>query len=271
MIKKTLYTTIILIIGLFSGVVWTVCQYYAPPTQREPYKLLHNDDTIRIAYIGDSWACFHQNHQCLIPKIIEGKCQQPTKVYSCGLSGMTSKSIYEALFQEGELRLFMQSRGYDYCIISAGLNDTNAKVSLKYYQKSMDYLIQFMLANHIHPIIIEIPDYDIEKAFRWRPTYKILLGQLSMKINKVPLDCKQMFRDALIELIHKKNYQDKTSVIPYKWWNNNYSEDLRNLYIIDGVHLNDYGNEVLDSIIAKVIINKLYKRSFNNTLHQFAQ
>lgn len=257
--KKSLYATLFLTICLIAGATWTAFQYYAPPIQREPYKLMHHDDTIRIAYIGDSWACFHQDHQCHIPTIIERQCQQPTKVYSCGLSGNTSKRIYEALFQEGELRLFMQSRGYDYCVISAGLNDTNVKVSVKYYQNSMDHLIQFMLANHIHPIIIEIPDYDIEKAFRWRPTYKILLGQLSMKINKVPLDCKQMFRDALIELINEKNYQDKVSVIHYKSWNNNYSEDLKNLYLIDGVHLNDYGNVVLDSIIAKVIINKIQK------------
>ena len=265
--RITIYATIILIICLISGVAWTAYKYYAPPIQREPYKLLHHDDTIRIAYIGDSWACFHQDHQCHIPTIIERQYQQSTKVYSCGLSGKTSKSIYEALFQEGELRQFMLSRSYDYCIISAGLNDTNAKVSVKNYKNSMDYLIQFMLKNHIHPIIIEIPDYDIEKAFRWRPTYKILLSQLSMKINKVPLDCKQMFRDALIELIHEKKYQEKVSVIQYKSWNNNYSEDLKNLYLIDGVHLNDYGNVVLDSIIAKVIINKIHKRSCNKSLH----
>ena len=88
-----------------------------------------------------------------------------------------------------------------------------------------------------------------------------------MKINNVPLDCKQMFRDALIELIHEKNYQDKVSVILYKSWNNNYSEDLKNLYLNDGVHLNDYGNEVLDSIIAKVIINKIQKTKYNINLN----
>lgn len=257
--KKLLHITFLLIICIVSGVAWTAYHFYAPPPKREPYKLLQQDDTLCIAYIGDSWACFHQDHHCLIPAIIESQCQRTTKVYSCGLSGKTSKNIYEALFCDGELKQFMQRRGYDFCVISAGLNDTNEKVSVNYYQRSMDYIIQFMLANHIYPIIFEIPDYDIEKAFRWRPTYKILLGQLSMKINKVPLDCKQVFRDALIELIHEKSYQDKVSVIHYKSWNNNYSEDLKNLYLIDGVHLNDYGNEVLDSIIAKVIINKIQK------------
>jgi lysophospholipase L1-like esterase len=265
--KKLLHITFLLIICIVSGVAWTAYHFYAPPPKREPYKLLQQDDTLRIAYIGDSWACFHQDHHCLIPAIIESQCQRPTKVYSCGLSGKTSKNIYEALFQEGELKQFIQSRGYDFCVISAGLNDTNEKVCIKYFQKSMDYIIQFMLANHIYPIIFEIPDYDIGKAFRWKPTYKILIGQLSMKINNVPLDCKQMFRDALIELIHEKNYQDKVSVILYKSWNNNYSEDLKNLYLNDGVHLNDYGNEVLDSIIAKVIINKIQKTKYNINLN----
>lgn len=260
--KYLLFITLLLLICGISGVGWNVYQFYAPPKQREPYKLLQQDDTIRIAYIGDSWACFHHDHHCLIPAIIEGMCQRPTRVYSCGLSGKTSKIIYEALFQDGELKQFMQSRGYDFCIISAGINDTHGKVCANYYKRSMDYIIQFMLANYIHPIIIEIPDYDIENAFRRRKFDKILLGQLSMMINDVPINCKQLFRNALNKLILENGYQDKVSIIRYKSWNNNYSEDLKKLYLTDGVHLNDYGNEVLDSIIAKVIINRIQRNEY---------
>lgn len=257
--KKLKYITFILAFCVIAIVAWTAYQYYAPPKEKEPYRIGQRDDTLRIAFIGDSWAFVHRKHQCLIPAIIEGKCQRPTEMYSYGLCGRTSKQIYEALFDDNEFKVFMQSRGYDFCIISAGINDTNKKISIRYFKESMDYIIQFMLANHIHPIILEIPDYDIDKIFRWKKIDRKLLARLSMVVNGVPVDCKQVFRNALDGLILKKGYKDKLSVIRYKSWNDNYSEDLKRLYLADGVHLNNYGNAVLDSVIAKVILTKIKK------------
>lgn len=257
--KKIAFITFLLLVSIIAKVAWTAYQYYAPPKQRVPYRIAKHDDTIRIAYIGDSWAFIHSKHQCLIPGIIEGEFQRPTIVYSYGLPGRTSKRIYENMFDNEGFKQFLQSQGYDFCFISAGINDTNKKVGIRYYQESMDYLINFMLSNQIHPIILEIPDYDIEKSFRWKKTDRKLLGHISMIINGVSIDCKQKFRNALDELVQTKGYQDKVSIIRYKSWNNNYSEDLKKLYLKDGVHLNDYGNAVLDSIIAKVILSKLKK------------
>jgi len=78
-----------------------------------------------------------------------------------------------------------------------------------------------------------------------------------MAINKIPMDCKQIYRDALDDLIRKKGYQGKVSIIRYKSWNNDYEKNQSMLYLIDGIHLNDYGNAVLDSVIAKEIITYL--------------
>lgn len=230
--------------------------YYAFTQQRPPYHTtLHHDDTIRIAYIGDSWAFGHQFHQCKIKELLENKLNRPIVVSSYGISGLTSKEIYHALFEMDSLKHFIQ-QGYDYCFISAGINDTYKKMSISYYQKSMDCIIQFMLANNIHPIILEIPDYNIIKTYKNQKTDKKLLRQISMFINDTDLDCKQQFRDALDELIKAKEYQNKVTVIRYKSWNNNYEKDLRELYIEDQMHLNDKGYAVLDSVIANEIINR---------------
>ena len=71
----------------------------------------------------------------------------------------------------------------------------------------------------------------------------------------MPLDCKQLFRDALDKLIHEKKYSDKVSIIRYKSWNGYGDQDLDNLYSSDGLHLNDNGYAILDSVIAKEILN----------------
>lgn len=233
--------------------------YYSPAKEKTVYRTIqHHDDTIRIAYIGDSWAFGHQHHSCVIAQFIEDSLHGPVTVESRGIGGLTSKDIYNALFETGSLKQFMK-KGYNYCFISAGINDTYKKMSTSYYQKSMECIIEFLLANNIHPVIQEIPDYNIVKVYHKQKTSKKLIRQLSMVINNTPLDCKQQFRDALDELIREKGYQDKISIVRYKTWNNDYANDLINLYIDDQMHLNERGYQLLDSVIAKEIVkHKLY-------------
>lgn len=251
------YKLIILLVAFiticfFMGI--KLHSYYASTQQRPPYHTtLHHDDTIRIAYIGDSWAFGHQFHQCKIKELLENKLNRPIVVSSYGISGLTSKVIYHALFELDSLKHFIQ-KGYDYCFISAGINDSYKKMSISYYKESMDCIIQFMLANHIHPIIQEIPDYNIQKAYKNQLVKKKIIRRISMFINDTDLDCKQQFRDALDKLIQAKGYQDKVTIIRYKSWNNSYENDLKELYIEDQMHLNDKGYAALDSVIANEII-----------------
>ena len=250
------YKLIILLIALITTCIIIgvkLYSYYAPAQLRPPYRTVqHHNDTIRIAYIGDSWAFGHQFHQCKIKEYLENELHRPVVVNSYGIGGQTSKEIYNALFELDILKHFME-KGYDYCFISAGINDTYKKMSTSYYQESMDCIIQFLLANHIHPIIQEVPDYNITKAYDNQKTDKKFIRQLSMFINHSKLDCRQDFRDALDELINEKGYNDKISVIRYKSWNNDYENDLNILYLNDGMHLNEKGYLVLDSMIAKTI------------------
>ena len=123
------------------------------------------------------------------------------------------------------------------------------------YKKSMDYIIQFFLYNHIRPIILEIPNYDINKSYTDQSPFQKIIRRISMLVTDTPMDCKQLFRDALDELIREKGYQDKVSIVRYKSWNNDYSNDIKQLYLDDGLHLNEQGYAKLDSAIAKEIIS----------------
>lgn len=258
--KYKLYISLFIIIPICIILGAKLYSYYTPAKELPIYKTVqHHDDTIRIAYIGDSWAFGHRFHQCKIKSILENKLHRPVTISSYGIAGLTSKEIYNALFELDNLKHFME-KGYDYCFISAGINDTYKKMSTSYYQNSMDNIIQFMLVNHIHPMIQEIPDYNITKAYNNQKTEKKLLRQISMLINGTDLDCKQQFRNALDELVQEKGYQEKISIIRYDSWNKCYENDIKELYIENQMHLNEKGYSVLDSVICKEIAGHILKQ-----------
>jgi lysophospholipase L1-like esterase len=108
--------------------------------------------------------------------------------------------------------------------------------------------------NNIRPIILEIPDYDINKAYEKQKISRKLLRQISMLVNNTPINCKEMFRKALNEMIREKGYTNNISIIRYQTWNSNGVKDLKVLYTSDGMHLNELGYSVLDSVIANEIL-----------------
>lgn len=65
-----------------------------------------------------------------------------------------------------------------------------------------------------------------------------------------------------MELIQEKHYTDNVTVISYKSWNSDYAHDQEALYRSDGLHLNDTGYAVLDSVTAMNIINSISRSSY---------
>ena len=255
--KKSCFILITIVIIAFIG--YGMYHYYTSPMKRTPYLITNNkEDTIRIAYIGDSWAFMHREHNCQIARLLSEEIKHPVKVHSYGICGLTSKEIYENMFDNTDFKQFLQKRRYRYCFISAGINDSYKKMSTSYYQQSMNYIIQFLLSNNIHPLVLEIPDYDIEKSFDRQTLSRKVLRYLSMFVNGTPIDCKQSFRDALNQMIQKEGYTNKISVIQYQIWNGNGDKDLSTLYQKDGMHLNDYGYASLDTVIVNNIIKHHY-------------
>ena len=255
--KRILKLCLLIIFSILGVITYYAYQYYAPPHVRNSFQMNDNKetDTLKIAYIGDSWAFLHRDHPCLISKMIENSTHKPVKVYSYGICGLTSKEIYQNMFDNNDFKHFLQKQTYNYCFISAGINDSYKKMSASYYKKSIEGIIQLLLDNHIYPIVMEIPDYDIKLAYERQTLCKKALRRLSMTINGCQLDCKQMLRDALNELIKEKGYNNRVSIIRYKAWNANGDKDLKDLYVSDGMHLNETGYAKLDSIIASTIIH----------------
>lgn len=251
--RKSYYIllTVTIILLIFG---YGMYYYYAPPSERKPYTIERsNDDTIRVAYIGDSWAFFHRPYDEKITDSLSRKMNRPAKVTSFGYCGRSSKEIYWYLFDDPELTSFI-SKGYDYCFVAVGINDANKKMSPNYYKQSMAYIIQFLLANQITPIILEIPDYDIEKMYRNEIPSRKLLRPFSRFVTGTPINCKEEFRQALNDLLEEKKYGEKVQVIRYKSWNNRSIEDLRNYYQDDGIHLNEKGYAKLDSCIIETCV-----------------
>lgn len=255
--KRWLIILLIIISLICIAIGHAIYGYYTPPTKRKAYITPHHhDDSLRIAYIGDSWAAMHKEHECLIAQLIEDKTHRPVKVSSFGIHGKTSKEIYKSLFDNKEMRNFMM-QGYDFCFISAGINDTYKKMSTIYYRTSMDNIIQFMLTNHIHPIILDIPDYDIVYAYDRQQFIRKLLRKISIFITRSQIDCKQELRNTLARLIDENNYQHQVSILRYQEWNNDYQNDIKRYYLSDGMHLNQTGYKKLDDCVAKHIIQQV--------------
>lgn len=233
------------------------CHLYSPPKIYKPYIISkHSSDTIQVAFIGDSWALLHRNHNCEIPKLLEKEFHRPVDVLSLGFPRITSKELYKAIYDNMEIKHFFLAKSFDYCIVATGVNDTDNKMSTSYYTNSVEGIIQFLLTNHIKPIIIEIPDYDIHKSFKNQGKIKMALRYFSMFINNVPKNCKQIFRDALRHHIHDNNYDNRAIIIDYQSWNPSFEKDQETIYQEDGLHLNNSGYERLDRAIVKAIIKE---------------
>lgn len=253
MIKK-----IFLILGLFSLVItihYCIKVYnemYLPAEKCDFFSIQKkNDDILRIAFIGDSWAYLHSLHQCNIDSLVNKKIDKQVQVRSAGISGLTSKEIYKSIFNDSLINSLFKW-GPDYCIIMAGINDTDLKLGVSYYKKNMQLIIDFLIDNDIIPIVLEIPHYDIEYSFERRYKRQKLQRLLSMILTCSGIDCIDEYRAALLEILN-----DNSGKIIYieekKWCPGGYLVSS-NLYCEDMMHINEKGYQVLDTCIASHII-----------------
>ena len=246
---STFLICIFIISLIFNG-------YYTPCKTIPPYQLsTANKDTLQIVFIGDSWAFFHEPRDIEASEMLSDILKHPVIFRSFGICGLTSKEIYEQLFYNDSLKHFLQ-KGCHYCVISAGINDTYKKMSKDYYVKSMEAIINFFLYNNVTPLLIEIPDYDIEKCYQRQTLTRKVLRQFSMLVNNTPIDCKQIFREALDSIL-SDYYKEKVVILNYKVWNNHYAEDLDHFYQKDGLHLNAMGYSVLDRQIGLCLLKQI--------------
>lgn len=248
---------------MFLSVVAFVCCYYSfnhcyglAEKQTGLRVMYHNDDTIRIAYIGDSWANNHKGMKCVIDSMIQTQIGKPVQLKNAGVGGLVSKEVYTGFFTNIELKSAIEW-GPDFCFVSAGINDCNKKVGSDIYKENMRLLISILLENHITPVILEIPHYDIYHTF-WKKTFVSKLRDvISLLWTHSAINCIDSYSSSFNDLIIEQQWQNDVIIIRRAYWNPNGYEGQEELYTSDRLHINQDGYFVLDSCIASRIIEFL--------------
>ena len=246
---------------LFSTVAF-VCYYsfnpcYWPAEKQSGLSVQqHNDDTIRIAYIGDSWAYFHIDKKSVIDSMVHAHIGRPAQIRYAGVGGLNSKEIYNGIFTNIELKSAIEW-GPDFCFVSAGINDCNKKMGKENYKENMRLLISSLLENRITPLLLEIPYFDIYYTF-WKKTPISLFRDIrSMIWTRSAMNCIDSYSSVYNELITEQHWQDVVITIRRVCWNPKGYEGQKEFYTSDRMHLNQDGYFLLDSCIASQIVKFL--------------
>ena len=229
--------------------------------ERTPYPVMcHEDDTIRVAMIGDSWAGLHheQSMDSYFSVILKQQIGRPVLVESKGKGGEKTKGIYKLMFETGEFGTKpLLSLKPDYCIISAGINDAAANLGTKQYCYYYRKILDFLLANGIRPVVLEIPNVNLWHLYGGKP-----FKDLAVDFVRSTMTCCKMYqfagyRDALFQMLVNERVMDKVVYVSMKNWNDVSPDIVPNLFMSDQIHLNRRGYEKLDSCIAIAIAKDL--------------
>lgn len=235
--------------------------------ERTPYPVMcHEDDTIRVAMIGDSWAEIHSSNKMdsILQLNISSQTGQPVIMMSKGKGGEKSRGIYQLLFDENDKYGTKEiiASGLDYCIISAGINDASANLGPRLYCYYMHLILKFLLFNKIRPVLIEVPDVNIRKVHGRKPLKDLASDYLRSMMTHCKMYQMVEYRDSLYAMLINENLMDSVIYIHADEWNGNGTVINQHLFLNDQVHLNKKGYELLDSCIAKEITSNIISKRF---------
>ena len=268
--------SLIIVSATISFIGWKWRPYYTPPNPFEPYSIAHHqDDTLRVIMIGDSWVYFHQTlrrdstFEVQLKKVLGSN---KVKVTAKGKGGAVSGEIYQRMSAERtmamdfDLEYCAQSvieAGADYCVVSAGINDARRRRGKSYYVGSYMHIIRLLLSYGIRPVIMEIPDVEIDECFDANTLYFRLKSKICMDLLKTGLYGVESYRKALNDSLFSTHLMDSVIYIPAASWNPDGWEDKRDIYIDDRLHLNLLGYKILDSTFVAEIVKdyRLRKKS----------
>lgn len=252
--KRWLYMLLFVVSLIIFCLGYYIKPYYTPAEKQEGLIVMsHSDDTIRIAYIGDSWAEMHKNIDCVIDSCVSEDTGRPVILKTAGVSGLTSKNVYYGFFRNDSMRNVIEW-GPDFCFVVAGINDSDRKMGKNYYKENMRLILELLLENHITPVVLEIPSYDIYFSYKRRNRLIKIQYLVSMLLTWSKMDCIEDYRDAYNELIREQKWWNRVITISYKDWNPEGYKDKRDLYDGGLMHLNSKGYFVLDSCISQKIV-----------------
>lgn len=261
------YTCVsVLILGLCIVVTFLLkhfgyISYYVPAKEIYLHVAISNhcDDTLRVALIGDSWAEFHSHkHDCRMASLLSSQLSRPVLLRNGGVSGLTSKQIYQNFFSDNPIRKVIEW-GPDVCIVFAGVNDSDRKLGVSYYLENMRLIVDFLLYHHIIPVVLEIPYYNTKRSFSVRNVPEKTKYIVSMLLNLSTMDCIYSYRLAFENLMIHEQWHDRVIYIKSTFWNADGYKDQREIYDDLQMHLNPMGYQVLDSCLSASISSYLLK------------
>lgn len=225
------------------------------------------DDTLKVVMIGDSWAGLHQENgmDIYLCSELQKKIIRPVTVLSKGKGGEKSRGIYQLMFSPdcyGTKDLLALKP--DYCIISAGINDAAANLGSRQYCYYYRQILDFLLTNHIRPVVLEIPDVNIWYLYGEKPIKDLVIDFVRSTMTRCKMYQFRDYRKALYQMLVDEHLMENVLYVPMKDWNNNSPDIDKSLFMIDQIHLNHRGYEKLDSCIASVIAKDLEKSSNSN-------
>lgn len=273
--KRGSKIVLLILVSIICGIIIVLTPYYLPAQKQISYKVKskYGNDTLRIGFLGDSWANLQHTHIGVLDSIAKLNISSPFKLYANGAPGAKSKEIYYNMFKstlsknKDKYRKNFEEileKKLNYCIISAGVNDASTKVGSDFYEKNMNLIINHLINIGTVPVIIEIPSFNIENAYEITSFSTKILRRISMFINNDNINCIEKYRNSLYKMLSKYNLWDKIIFVSYTEWNKDGYLDNRNIYLKDGIHLNTKGYQILDKCIIQKITNHYNLGKSNN-------
>ena len=229
-----------------------VYSYYQPSIQHKSYPIKSiSNDTIKVLFIGDSWAAYHHHYDSILSHMITQQTGWSCRVSSKGFVGAKSKEIYERLYSDYIENMVEHP---NYCIISAGINDAVAQLGADYYVANYSLIIQFLLDNDIVPVILDIPNVDYKAVYNREDAISKIRHHISSILTGADFYSFNDYKQSLRSTIKHKNWEDSIAYIPSNEW---ISDNSQHYYREDGIHLNEIGYLKLDTCLANKIFTDL--------------
>lgn len=270
----------IIIVSVSSVLLVVICLYafyynrwkhlWALDTNITPLYVIKSNSisSLRVVMIGDSWAELHheQNMDTYFSSILKQKIGRPVHVESKGKGGEKTRGIYKLMFDTDEFGTKpLLSLKPDYCIISAGINDAAANLGTKQYCYYYRQILDFLLANRIRPVVLEIPNVNILHLYCGKPFKDLVVDFVRSTMTGSKMYHFGEYREALFQMLFDENLIDKVVYVSMMDWNDTSPDIDRSLFMSDQIHLNRRGYEKLDSCMAIAIADDL-ENSSNSSL-----
>ncbi len=229
-------------------------------TPQKAYHIVrHQDDTLRIVMIGDSWVGMRTDTiNSIFKSRLSESVGRPVIIKSKGKGGEKSRGIYQLLFEDegmGTKSLF--TSGSDYCVVIAGINDAAANLGKNQFTHHMKLIIHFLLENGVRPILIEIPNVDIWNVYGGKPVKDLVVDYARSLMTRCGMYHFPEYREALRLMLEDSKLSDSVIYVPMNEWNGKDCDLNKQLFLDDQIHLNQLGYLKLDSCIMNAIIRDL--------------